>query len=200
MIDRVNIQNGIRTIAEEIFITKEISNDDVDIFVKDIVRFITNEFDGYICKNEHDYICFIPEDRQKDFKDFSNGYVRQMQEWMDENPLDITRIEIPIEQIVETLPNGDAVKKALKIAGICTIMAIGISFFAPASVAIIAEFIALGIAYKVYKSQNNLREIHKIEPNIDEIKEEIINCVIKDANSWLDKAERMSSELYESYK
>ena len=58
----------------------------------------------------------------------------------------------------------------------------------------------LGIAYKVYKSQNNLREIHKIEPNIDEIKEEIINCVIKDANSWLDKAERMSSELYESYK
>ena len=33
MIDRVKIQNGIRTIAEELFITKEIFNDDVDIFV-----------------------------------------------------------------------------------------------------------------------------------------------------------------------
>ena len=92
MIDRVNIQKGIRTIAEEIFITKDISNDDVDIFTKDIVRFIMNEFDGYICRNENDYICFIPEDKQKDFKDFSNGYVRKMQEWMDENQLYITRI------------------------------------------------------------------------------------------------------------
>ena len=158
---------------------------------------------GWLSKGGLESIAYNANRKSADLKfyEFGNCYRFDAEkESMDENPLKITRIEIPIEQVIETIPNGDAVKKALKIAGICTIMVIGISFFAPASVAIIAEFIALGIAYKVYKSQNNLREIHKIEPNIDEIKEEIINCVIKDANSWLDKAERKSSELYDSYK
>ena len=200
MIDRINIHSGIRKIADEIFITSEISNDDIDIFVNDVAKFIMNEFDAYVSKNERDIICFIPENNQDMFKDFTNGYVRKMQEWMDDNPVQIKAIEIPVERIVEKIPNGDAIKKALTIAGVGTIVAIGISFFTPTLVAIIAELIVLGIAYKVYKKENNVQEICNIEPSIDDIKEQMINSVVKEASTWLDKAENKSNQLIDSYK
>ena len=57
MIDRINIHSGIRKIADEIFITSEISNDDIDIFVNDVAKFIMNEFDAYVSKNEREIIC-----------------------------------------------------------------------------------------------------------------------------------------------
>ena len=105
-----------------------------------------------------------------------------------------------LEQVVDSMPNRDAVKKALTIAGVGTIITIGISFFTPALVAIIAEFVALCIAYKVYKRNNNYREANNIRGSIDETKEKIIDYVIYDINAWLDKADSWSDQLIESYK
>lgn len=200
MINRINIHSGIRRIADEIFITNEISNGDIDIFVNDIAKFIMNEFDAYVSQNERKLICFIPENKQELFKDFTNGYVRKMQEWMDENPVVKKTIEIPVEQIVEQMPNNEAIKKALSVASVGTIVAICLSFFTPTLVAIIGELIALGIAYRVYKKENNIKETRNVEPNIEEIKEQMINSVVKEASSWLDKAENKSNQLIESYR
>lgn len=200
MIDRINIRSGINKIADQVFITKDLTKDDIDIFVNEIIKFVTNEFDAYISQNEQDLISFIPKQNKAAFKDFTNGYVRKMQEWMEENPVNVNSIEVPLEQVVDSMPNSDAVKKALTIAGIGTIITIGISFFTPALVAIIAEFVALCIAYKVYKKNNNYSEANNIRKSIDEIKEEMIKYVKNDINSWLDKADRWSDLLFESYK
>lgn len=200
MIDRINIRSGINKIANQVFITEDLTKDDIDIFVNEIIKFVTNEFDAYISQNEQDSISFIPEQNKAAFKDFTNGYVRKMQEWMEENPVNINSIEVPLEQVVDSMPNKNAVKKALKIAGVSTIIAIGISFFTPALVAIIAEFAALCIAYKVYKNNNNYSEANNIRKSVDEIKEEMIKYVNNDINSWLDKADRWSDLLLESYK
>ncbi len=200
MIDRINIRSGINKISDQIFITEDITEDDVDIFVNEIIKFVTNEFDAYISQNEQDLISFIPEQNKAAFKDFTNGYVRKMQEWMEENPVNVNSIEVPLEQVADSMPNRDAVKKALTIAGVGTIITIGVSFFTPTLVAIIVEFVALCIAYKVYKKNNDYREANNIRMSLDEIKEEMIKYVINDINSWLDKADRFSDQLFESYK
>lgn len=199
MIDRTNIPNGINKIADQVFITEDLTKDDIDIFVNEVIKFVTNEFEAYINYKEEDFISFIPEQNKAAFKDFTNGYVRKMQEWIEDNPVNVNSIEIPLEQVVDSMPNRDAVKKALIIAGVGTIITIGISFFTPALVAIIAEFVALCIAYKVYKN-NNCREANNIRGSIDETKEKIIDYVIYDINAWLDKADRWSDQLIESYK
>lgn len=200
MIDRINIRSGINKIADQVFITEDLTKDDIDIFVNEIIKFVTNEFDAYISQNEQDLISFIPEQNKAVFKNFTNGYVRKMQEWMEENPVKLNLIEVPLEQVVDSMPNKNVVKKALTIAGVGTIITIGISFFTPALVAIIAEFVALCIAYKVYKKNNNYSEANNVRKSIDEIKEEMIKYVNNDINSWLDKADRWSDLLFESYK
>lgn len=154
MIDRINIRNGIDKIADQIFITEDISKDDINIFMNEVIKFVTNEFDAYVREKEQDLI-FLSEKKREAFNDFTYGYVRKMQEWMEENPVEICSIEVPLEQVVDFMPNRDAVKKALTIAGVGTIITIGISFFTPALVAIVAEFVALCIAYKVYKRNND---------------------------------------------
>lgn len=199
MIDRINIRNGIDKIADQIFITEDISKDDINIFMNEVIKFVTNEFDAYVREKEQDLI-FLSEKKREAFNDFTYGYVRNMQEWMEENPVEISSIEVPLEQVVDSMPNRDAVKKALTIAGVGTIITIGISFFTPALVAIIAEFVALCIAYKVYKKNNNYREANNIRGSIDETKEKIIDYVIYDINAWLDKADSWSDLLIESYK
>lgn len=147
MIDRTNIPNGINKIADQVFITEDLTKDDIDIFVNEVIKFVTNEFEAYINYKEEDFISFIPEQNKAAFKDFTNGYVRKMQEWIEDNPVNVNSIEIPLEQVVDSMPNRDAVKKALIIAGVGTIIIIGISFFTPALVSIIAEITALCIAY-----------------------------------------------------
>lgn len=198
MIDRFNIRNGINKIPDQIFITEDISKDDINIFMNEVIKFVTNEFDAYVREKEQNLI-FSSEKKREAFNDFTNGYVRKMQEWMEKNPVEVSSIEVPLEQVVDSMPNRDAVKKALTIAGVGSIITIGISFFTPALVAIIAEFVALCIAYKVYKN-NNCREANNIRGSIDETKEKIIDYVIYDINAWLDKADRWSDQLIESYK
>lgn len=199
MIDRFNIRNGINKIADQIFITEDISKDDINIFMNEVIKFVTNEFDAYVREKEQNLI-FSSEKKREAFNDFTYGYVRKMQEWMEENPVEISSIEVPLEQVVDSMPNRDAVKKALTIAGVGTIITIGISFFTPALVAIIAEFVALCIAYKVYKRNNNYREANNIRGSFDETKEKIIDYVIYDINAWLDKADSWSDQLIELYK
>lgn len=199
MIDRINIRNGIDKIADQVFITEDISKDDINIFMNEVIKFVTNEFDAYVREKEQDLI-FLSEKKREAFNDFTYGYVRKMQEWMEENPVEISSIEVPLEQVVDSMPNQDAVKKALTMAGVGTIITIGISFFTPALVAIVAEFVALCIAYKVYKRNNDYNEVNNIRRSLDETKEKIIEYVIYDINAWLDKADRWSDQLIESYK
>lgn len=198
MIDRINIRKGINKIADQIFITEDISKDDINIFMNEVIKYVTNEFDTYVREKEQDLI-FLSEKKRETFNDFTYGYVRKMQEWMEKNPVEVSSIEVPLEQVVDSMPNRDAVKKALTIAGVGSIITIGISFFTPALVAIIAEFVALCIAYKVYKN-NNCREANNIRGSIDETKEKIIDYIINDINAWLDKADSWSDQLIESYK
>lgn len=201
MIDRINIECGIREIANKIFITSEITESDIEIFINEIIIFVENEFDSYVRKNEKELVHFIMDEKKKEaFCDFSVGYVRKMQDWMDENPLEVKKTEIPVETIVENMYNKTAIKKALLSAGIGTIVAVGISFFTSSLIAFFAELIVLGIAYKVYKDNNNLTEVKRMKPNMESLKDQIIINVSNDITNWLDKAQFESEKLFQSYK
>lgn len=201
MIDRINIECGIREFANKIFITSEITESDIEIFINEIIIFVENEFDSYVRKNEKELVHFIMDEKKKEaFCDFSVGYVRKMQDWMDENPLEVKKTEIPVETIVENMYNKTAIKKALLSAGIGTIVAVGISFFTSSLIAFFAELIVLGIAYKVYKDNNNLTEVKRMKPNMESLKDQIIINVSNDITNWLDKAQFESEKLFQSYK
>ena len=74
MIDRINIRNGIDKIADQIFITEDISKDDINIFMNEVIKFVTNEFDAYVSEKEQDLI-FLSEKKREAFNDFTYGYV-----------------------------------------------------------------------------------------------------------------------------
>ena len=202
MIDRVNIQDGIREIAKKIFTLPEITESDIDIFINEVIKFVSNKFDSFVRNNEKDLIGRYHDlaKNQTAFTDFSTGYVRKMQEWMEVNPVEIRKIEIPVDEVVERIPNNDAIKKALVTAGIGTIIAVCVSFFTSALVAIIAELVALGIAYKIYKKENRYNEVQRIKHDLDSIRNQMIDSVIQDTTEWLNKADTMSDQLIDTYK
>lgn len=201
MLNRINIECNIRKIANDFFTSCEITESEIEMFINEIIIFVDNEFDSYIRNNEKELIHFVLYEKKKEaFNDFSTGYVRKMQKWIEDNPIQIRRIEIPVEDIVENLPNKSAIKKALIAAGIGTIITIGISFFAPTLLAIIAEFLALGIAYRLYKKYNNSIELQNLKPNLEDLKEKIVVEVVNDITCWLDKAQSESDKLWQSYK
>ena len=162
MIDRINIHNGIHVIANEIFIYEDINESDIMIFSNNIKKFVENEFDSYVLKNEEDLLDFIPERNKGAFKDYTTGYVRKMQIWIDCNPVEIERKDIPVKEIINNMPNNTGLKKALVIGGISTIVAIGISIFTSGWFIIFAEFLVLIIAYYIYIKEKNKEEAKKI--------------------------------------
>ena len=92
-------------------------------------------------------------------------------------------------------------KKPIAIAGVGTLVAVGLFIFTEMWIAVVAELLALGVAAYTYKKNKENREkqyafrVKKYEMQIEQEKARLVNGLIKDLKTWLGNAESFSNDV-----
>jgi hypothetical protein len=135
------------------------------------------------------------------FLDFHDGYRAQMKKWASENEITIGKMVITPTLQYPEIEDENITKKPIAIAGVGTLVAVGLFIFTEMWIAVAAELLALGVAAYVYKSRKESREkkyafrVKKYELQIEQEKARLVNGLIKDLKTWLANAESFSNDI-----
>ncbi|MBR4838781.1 MAG: hypothetical protein IK004_10210 [Bacteroidales bacterium] len=139
------------------------------------------------------------------FSDFHDGYRAQMKKWAKENEIIIREMKVsPTLMNLEPESEG-IIKKPLVIAGIGTLIAVGLFIFTETWIAVAAELLVLGVATYIYKQSNESRDqehafkVKKYEMQIEQEKALLVDGLIKDLKKWLDNAEQFSENVISKF-
>ena len=138
------------------------------------------------------------------FMDFHDGYRAQMKKWSSGNAIKIGELQVdPSLKYPEI--EEEEIRKPLVIAGLGTLVAVGLYIFTEKWIAVAAELLVLGAAAYTYKkSKDGLEKkyafkIQKYETQIEQEKARLVNGLIKDLKTWLSNAEKFSNEIIISF-
>lgn len=135
------------------------------------------------------------------FIDFHDGYRAQMKKWATENEITIGEMVITPTLKHPEIEDEDIVKKPIAIAGIGTLVAVGLIIFSKMWIAVAAELLTLGASAYTYKKSKESREkryafrVKKFEMQIEQEKARLVNGLIKDLKTWLGNAESFSNDV-----
>lgn len=135
------------------------------------------------------------------FIDFHDGYRAQMKKWSSENEITIGEMMVTPTLQYPELEDEDIIKKPIAIAGVGTLVAVGLFIFTELWIAVAAELLALGTAAYIYKKSKESREkeyafrVKKYEMQIEQGKVRLVNGLIKDLKAWLSNAESFSNDV-----
>jgi len=156
------------------------------------------------------------------FDDFHDGYCAKMREWANQNEILIREMKIMPADDVPQKRNEPIYKTPLIIAGVGTLVAVGLCILTekwpfPEKwaltnqwarygkwVALAAELLALGTAAFFYKkkglseSEYNFK-IKQYEIQIEKERALLVDGLIKDLKIWVENAEAYSEELLATY-
>lgn len=137
------------------------------------------------------------------FIDFHDGYRAQMKRWTADN--EITIREMMVTPTLKEMEDENITKKPIAIAGVGTLVAVGLFIFTEMWIAVAAELLALGVAAYTYKKSKENREkqyafrVKKYEMQIEQEKARLVNGLIKDLKTWLSNAEQFSNDVIVSF-
>lgn len=135
------------------------------------------------------------------FIDFHDGYRAQMKKWATENEITIGEMVITPTLKHPEIEDEDIVKKPIAIAGIGTLVAVGLIIFSRAWIAAAAELLTIGVSAYAYKKSKKSREtryafrVKKYKMKIEQEKARLVNGLIKDLKAWLSNAESFSNNV-----
>lgn len=143
------------------------------------------------------------EDREvfNKFSDFHDGYRAQMKKWASENEIIIGKMMVTPTLTYPEIEDEDITRKPIAIAGVGTLVAVGLIIFTEMWIAVAAELLALGVAAYTYKKSKESREkryafrVKKYEKQIEQEKARLVNGLIKDLKIWLGNAEKFSNDI-----
>ena len=188
---QTELQDNLRYFAEK---AKDVAEGIMERYVFDIVEKYT----------ENELYKINDSAKLGAFVDFSTGYQQRMLQWINEHPLEVKEetFEVPNRPVLSADTKN---VKPMAIAGVGTVVAIGLYIYSNVWIALAAELLTLAIA-KLY--DNKLQRDRRIEQEvkqqqyeiaIEEKKEHLINGLIKELEKWLDQGEEASNELLASF-
>ena len=139
------------------------------------------------------------------FIDFHDGYRAQMKRWSSENEITIGEMMVTPTLRYPEMEDENITKKTITIAGVGTLVAVGLFIFTEMWIAVAAELLALGVAAFTYKKNKENREkqyafrVKRYEMQIEQEKARLVNGLIKDLKTWLSNAERFSNDVLVSF-
>lgn len=139
------------------------------------------------------------------FIDFHDGYRAQMKKWASENEITIGEMVVSPALKFPEMDDENITKKPIAIAGVGTLVAVGLLIFTKMWIAVAAELLALGTAANTYKKSKESREkkyafrVKKYEMQIEQEKARLVNGLIKDLKTWLGNAEKFSNDVVLSF-
>ena len=139
------------------------------------------------------------------FIDFHDGYRAKMKRWASDNKITIGKMTVTPTLKYPEMDDEKITKKPIAIAGVGTLVAVGLFIFTEIWIAVAAELLALGVAAYTYKKNKENREkqyafrVKKYEMQIEQEKTRLVNGLIKDLKTWLSNAEHFSNDVLVSF-
>ena len=139
------------------------------------------------------------------FIDFHDGYRAKMKRWASDNEITIGKMTVTPTLKYPEMDDEKITKKPIAIAGVGTLVAVGLFIFTEMWIAVAAELLALGVAAYTYKKNKENREkqyafrVKKYEMQIEQEKARLVNGLIKDLKTWLSNAEHFSNDVLVSF-
>jgi hypothetical protein len=221
MIDRVILQSRIRQYADNLIID-QLGEAEIALFVsksKDIVEYA---FDNYINEQFELFHSRVKPEKESEFSSFTDGYVAKMKRWMSSNGISLKPTELTIpKNLCDEQPTSSYNHDYIKIAVGGTLIAAGLLMLPkvitlpdcivkiPTFAAIAVEIIALGLAYRAFKKNNNqqkedcvttnMESRKDFTDNLDFLKNRLISEIWLQLDDWLNKAEKESDKILNSF-
>lgn len=212
MINKVTLSTEIREAANLLLnniiqMSPEELNDNLRYFAeksKDIAENIldnyTNDVFAYFTEGKH---AISDVSILKSFVDFNNGYKQQMLNWMKDHAPEVKSLNFEIVDSHKSEYDPNFLSPTI-IIGAGTIIAIGLFIFTNVWIALAAEILAISITLaqkiKINKSNTQLEnEKNFYNRKLESKKDELINGLIKELDDWLDKGEKQSNSILESF-
>lgn len=206
MMDLVRLETEVRQKATEYL--DNITEDNLKAFAESTKYIAQSVLENYILSIDDLYtngaLKINDDEIYNRFSDFHDGYRAQMKKWASENEITIGEMKItPTERDVEP-ELFNTIKKPLAIAGIGTLIAVGLVIFTEKEknwIAAVAELLVLGIATYVFKRNKDTQEkehaskVEKYEMKLKQEKERLVNGLIQDLKTWLSNAEQYSENI-----
>lgn len=205
MMDLVRLETEVRQKATEYL--DNITEDNLKAFAESTKYIAQSVLENYILSIDDLYtngaLKINDDEIYNRFSDFHDGYRAQMKKWASENEISIREMRVsPTLMNLEPESEG-VIKKPLIIAGVGTLIAVGLCIFAEVEVwvVVVAELLALAVAVYFYKQskeaqkEENATRVKKYEMQIEQEKARLVDGLINDLKKWLDKAEQFSQNV-----
>ena len=205
MMDFVRLETEVRQKAQEYL--DDISEANLKAFAESTKYIAQSILENYFLSVDDIYTngALKIEDNEvfNKFIDFHDGYRAQMKRWTADN--EITIREMMVTPTLKEMEDENITKKPIAIAGVGTLVAVGLFIFTEMWIAVAAELLALGVAAYTYKKSKENREkqyafrVKKYEMQIEQEKARLVNGLIKDLKTWLSNAEQFSNDVLVSF-
>jgi hypothetical protein len=203
MMDYVRLEKEVRQKAKEYL--GEITEDNLKSFAESTKYIAQSVFEKYYLEVDHQFsdgaLKIKDEELFDKFMDFRDGYRASMKKWMADNEISIREMKVDPTISFPNLPTEDIKQTSLVIAGVGTLVAVGLFIFSELWIAVAAELLFLGTAAFIYKKKKDKQsedyefEIRNYEILIEKEKSRLVNGLIKDLKTWLKNAEQYSDEV-----
>ena len=207
MMDFVRLETEVRQKAQEYL--DDISEANLKAFAESTKYIAQSILENYFLSVDDIYTngALKIEDNEvfNKFIDFHDGYRAQMKRWASDNEITIGEMIVTPTLKYPEMEDENITKKPIAIAGVGTLVAVGLFIFTEMWIAVAAELLALGVAAYTYKKNKENREkqyafrVKKYEMQIEQEKARLVNGLIKDLKTWLSNAEQNSNDVLVSF-
>lgn len=207
MMDFVRLETEVRQKAKEYL--DDITEDNLKAFAESTKYIAQSVLENYFLAVDDLYtnsgLKIENDEMFNKFIDFHDGYRAQMKRWSSENEITIGEMMVTPTLRYPEMEDENITKKTITIAGVGTLVAVGLFIFTEMWIAVAAELLALGVAAFTYKKNKENREkqyafrVKRYEMQIEQEKARLVNGLIKDLKTWLSNAERFSNDVLVSF-
>lgn len=206
-IDRVSLKERVIELSNQFL--REINNTYITLFANEAKKIVDNTFDDFVIAQEAKYTsetvhAITDKKALLEFTDAQNGYRRQMQDWVNEHPIEVKKQEISIDDLPAEIPfmERESLKRSMSTLGIGTMVVVGLKFLTGTNWLYLGELAILALSaqqYKVGAEADEKQMKLNMAKWIKAKKKSIINLVIRDLDRWLDEAEQENLRVMKSF-
>lgn len=194
-IDSVKISEKINSILDNYL--DDVNKDDFRFISEDIRTFVHEVAEKIINENyDYYYGALTSLDDKLALGDVNRGYKAQIQEFIDKNSIELSYTSFNVEDVKMDVPIP---RESIYIAAGGTIVAVALCFASNIWIALVAEIIALSIAYKIYSDTRKRAEAIKAEQMLIDKKLALANQIEADVTNWLNELLKESDRIISSF-
>ena len=181
----------------------------INIFANEVKRIADNALDDFIHMQEDLYTAdtlrgIKDKTALLAFTDIKTGYRRQMQEWVKNNPIEVEKQTVSIDDMPNNIPflKQEAFKRSMTTFGIGTLVVVGLRFVTGTKWVWLGELATIAASSKAYVSGKKIDDSKQkqIQEQWNKSRRQsIIGGFKQNLDVWFDSAEKENNRILKSF-